>query len=58
MTVEIDVEIEVREYSRQYSSWRRKLRRRIIERIYPVWNYDSIISKHIIEDVVFDNFLT
>lgn len=54
----IIIEIERVEYSHAYIHMRKKIREKAIARMYPVWNYNSIISKYLIEDIVFDNYLT
>ena len=48
-----------KEYTKGYRAFRRRKRIKILKRIYGrALDYDNIIIKHIIEDVVFDNYLT
>jgi len=48
-----------KEYSKGYRAFRKRKRKKILLRIYgKALNQDNIITKYIIEDVVFDNYLT
>lgn len=46
------------EYTKGYRAFRRRRRLVILMRIYgEALDYKNIITKHIIEDVIFDNYL-
>jgi hypothetical protein len=45
-----------KEYTSQYKYWRKLRMEKALKRCYPVLNRKNIITKYILEDIVFDNY--